>query len=52
MKVLSALIIVITLSGCAGRWVTPKAYSPEIAYKCQTDQYSPDCLQPPAVFKN
>ena len=52
MKVLSALIILITLSGCTNGHFLPKGYGPELTYKCQIDPYNPDCLQPPPVFKS
>ena len=52
MKTLSVILILITLSACKNVHFFPKGYGPELAYKCQTDPYSPDCLQPPPVLKS
>lgn len=51
MKELTVIIILLTLSGCENGRLFPKGYGHELAYKCQIDPYSPDCLQPPPVFK-
>lgn len=52
MKIILAVFILVAISGCVNARLFPKAYSPELAYKCQTDPYGFDCLHPPAVLKN
>ncbi|MNP83430.1 hypothetical protein D3C76_1823720 [compost metagenome] len=52
MKALLAIMVVITLSGCAGGEFFPEGYGHELAHKCQIDPYNYDCLNPPPVFKN
>ena len=52
MKILIVVFIVGAISGCANGQLLPKAYSPELAYKCQTDPYGDYCLHPPAAIKN
>lgn len=52
MKTLTVLIVLIALSGCENGHFFPKGYNQELAYKCNMDPYSPDCLQPPPVFKS
>ncbi|MBK5353680.1 hypothetical protein JFU37_14310 [Pseudomonas sp. TH41] len=51
MKALAAIVVLIALSGCENGHFFPKGYNQELAYKCDIDPYSPDCLQPPPVFK-
>jgi hypothetical protein len=51
MKILAAVLILMALSGCESGELFPKGYSQELAYKCDIDPYSSDCLQPPPVFK-
>jgi hypothetical protein len=52
MKALTVIIVLIALSGCENGHFFPKEYNQEQAYKCDMDPYSPDCLQPPPVFKS
>ena len=52
MKVLIVLVTVMAVSACTNSRLFPKTYSPELAYKCQTDPYGAYCLQPPAAIKN
>ena len=52
MKVLIVLVTVMAVSACTNSRLSPKTYSPELAYKCQTDPYGAYCLQPPAAIKN
>lgn len=51
MEALAAIIILMALSGCVGGELFPKGYGHELAYKCDIDPYSSDCLQPPPVYK-
>ena len=51
MKILAAVLILMALTGCESGELFPKGYSQELAYKCDIDPYSSDCLQPPPVFK-
>lgn len=52
MKLLFAVYMLMALTGCSNKWFVPEKYSPELAYKCQTDPYGSYCLDPPAVLKN
>ena len=52
MKILTLLLVLMTLSGCANGRFFPGGYGSELAHKCKIDPYSADCLQPPAVLKN
>jgi hypothetical protein len=46
MKELAVIIILIALSGCVDGRLFPGGYGHELAFKCDMDPYSPDCLQP------
>ncbi len=52
MKAFMAILLLITLAGCADGHFFPGGYNAELAHQCKIDPYSADCLQPPAVFKN
>lgn len=52
MKLLIAIYMLFTLSGCVNDCFIPKTHGEELAYKCQTDPYGSYCLYPPATFKN
>jgi len=52
MKRLMAIVLLMTLSGCANGRFFPGGYGAELAHQCKIDPYSADCLQPPAVFTN
>lgn len=52
MKIILAVFILVSISGCISDRPFLKVYSPELAYKCQTDPYGFDCLHPPAVLHN
>jgi hypothetical protein len=52
MKELAVIIILIALSGCVEGHIFPGGYGHELAFECDMNPYSPDCLQPPPVFHN
>lgn len=52
MKMILAVLMLVAISGCINTQSFSKVYSPELAYKCQTDPYGFDCLHPPAVLHN
>jgi len=56
MKELTLIILLIALSGCARTELFTEEYKRrhghQLAFKCDMDPYSPDCLQPPPVYHN
>ncbi len=52
MKTLTAILLLVTISGCANGHFFPGGYNAELAHQCKIDPYSADCLQPPLVFTN
>lgn len=51
MKLLVVIIVLVAISGCANGRFFPGGYGHELAYQCDMNPYSPDCLQPPPRFK-